>query len=79
MTTCSYETESSPAANEFEFVNVNMGLIGIYAAPRLIERRTELYTEKSNVIHEMILCRRFLTDIFLLAEATRLSGIFCPI
>ena len=64
---------SSPAANEFEFVNVNMDR-SVYAASRLIERRTELYTEKSNVAHEMTL--QALTDIFLLAEADAFIGHF---
>ena len=64
---------NSPAANEFEFVNVNMDR-SVYAASRLIERRTELYTEKSNVAHEMTL--QALTDIFLLAEADAFIGHF---
>ena len=64
---------SSPAANEFEFVNVNMDR-SVYAASRLIERRTELYTEKSSVADEMTL--QALTDIFLLAEADAFIGHF---
>ena len=63
---------SSPAANEFEFVNVNMDRS--YTASRLIERRTELYTEKSNVAHEMTL--QALTDIFLLVGADAFIGHF---
>ena len=67
------KVKSSPAANEFEFVNVNMDR-SIYKASKLIERRTELYTEKSNVAHEMTL--QALTDIFLLAEADAFIGHF---
>lgn len=67
------KVKSSPAANEFEFVNVNMDR-SIYSASKLIERRTELYTEKSNVAHEMTL--QALTDIFLLAEADAFIGHF---
>ena len=67
------KVKSSPAANEFEFVNVDMDR-SIYKASRLIERRTELYTEKSNVAHEMTL--QALTDIFLLAETDAFIGHF---
>jgi hypothetical protein len=67
------KVKNSPAANEFEFVNVDMDR-SIYKASRLIERRTELYTEKSNVAHEMTL--QALTDIFLLAEADAFIGHF---
>jgi len=64
---------NSQAANEFDFVHVQMDR-SVYANTKLIERRTDLYSTKSAQADQMML--QALTDTFLLAETDAFVGHF---